>query len=474
MRNPTPTPLPDSVKQDTYTQTAGFSTGPDAPAAKMLARSVTLNAIGNAGSLLIGFVGSILLARWLGPGDRGLLAVLQASSVFALTLGAIGTPMAVLYYASLPTRSTPALLGTTLAYGAALGGVLVPLAWLAHSELAHILSKGQGGLAWVLAAALVPITFLDWTTHNQILGRLGFGLYNALTLLGKLLSLALIALLVGGLGWGVSGGLVALGGASVVMVAGCLPPLLREGRPRFDRTVLATLMRYGAKVQIGTIFMSLNYRLDVVILQFFVPLSAVGYYVIAQIVAELVIVIANSFQASVVTLVAGSEKADRDRTTMLATRHHGILAAVACLGNVGFGTALIEVAYGHPYHSAILPMLIILPGIWFLGAGSVVTSDLRGRGRPGLASQVSGAAVVVTVALDLALVPPFGIIGAAFASLVAYTTFGLLGLRTLSRTAGIPVRRLVVPERADLAAYPAVARAVVRRLRPAGTADVAS
>ena len=111
-------------------------------------------------------------------------------------------------------------------------------------------------------------------------------------------------------------------------------------------------------------------------------------------------------------------------------------------------------------------MLILLPGMWFLGTGTVVGGDLRGRGRPGLASAVAGIAVVVTVALDLALIPPFGIVGAAVASVAAYSVFGLVSLAVLSRVSGIPVRTLVIPTVADLKRYPAAIRSVLGPVRP--------
>jgi O-antigen/teichoic acid export membrane protein len=170
-------------------------------------------------------------------------------------------------------------------------------------------------------------------------------------------------------------------------------------------------------------------------------------------------------------LVAGSEGKTRDRTTILAIRHHGILAAAACILNAGFGTLLILVGYGSAYKPAVVPMLNLLPGIWWLGTGSVVTSDLRGRGRPGLSSIVSGVAVVVTVGLDLALIPPYGIYGAAIASVCAYVVHGALSLYVLSRVSNIPVRTLVIPERSDLVAYRiALGRIVdwLRRRPPTG------
>ena len=435
----------------------------------MLARSVTLNLLGSAASLVVGFVGSVLLARWLGPTDRGLLGALQAVSTSALTLTSIGVPMAVLYYASRAEASTRRLLGTSFAQAAVLAAVLIPAAAIFSHPLARAFSHGRGGSVWILAAALVPITFLDWTMHNQILARLQFRFYNVLGVVSKVVTVVLIIALVGIGDLGVGGGLVAVGATSVVMIAGCLPVLLRDGRPRYDRRLFRKLTSYGARVQLNNIFQNVNYRLDVIILQFFRPLSDVGYYVVAQIIAELVTVLAGSFQSSIIPLVAGAEGEGRDRTTILAIRHHGILAAAGCILNAGFGTALILVGYGSSYRPAIVPMLILLPGIWWLGTGSVVTSDLRARDRPGLASAVSGAAVLVTVGLDFALIPPLGVIGAAIASVVAYTSQGVLSLVALSRVTGLPLRTLIVPERADLAAYPAAARTLARRLRRRST-----
>ncbi len=430
----------------------------------MLARSVTTNLLGSVASLVLGFVGSLLIARWLGPSDRGLLALLLSVSMIVWILATAGLPMSVLYYASRPGASTQRLLGTTLVVAAALTIVLVPVAAALSGPLSDAFGHGRGGLLWVLAAAYVPILFLDSTIHNQLLARLSFGRYNVLAVAGKAATLALAVVLVGVAGLGIGGGLVATIAASVVMVVGCLWFLRHEGRPRYDGVLLRTLLRYGVRVQANNVFQNLNYRLDVIVLQFFRPLADVGYYVVSQVIAELVLVLANSFQSSVIPLVAGAADADRDRTTILTIRHHGILAGAACIANAGIGTLLIVFGYGSAYRPAVVPMLILLPGVWWLGTGSVVTTNLRGRGRPGTASVVSGVALVATIVLDLALIPPFGVIGAAVASLIAYTVQGILSLAVLSRVSGLPVRTLVVPDRSDLKAYPAAARAVVARL----------
>jgi O-antigen/teichoic acid export membrane protein len=431
----------------------------------MLARSLTINFVGSVASLVLGFVGSALIARWLGPSDRGLLALLQSVAMFGWTVTGVGVPMAVLYHASRPGASVQRLLGTSLVMASALAVVLIPAAALAAPHLSDWLTHGRGESLWPLAAVIVPVLFFDTATHNQLLARLQFGRVNALSIAGKAATVLLAVVLVGIAGYGVAGGLVAMLGASAVMIAGSLWVLLREGAPRFSAPVLRMLVRYGLRSQATNIFQSFNYRLDVIVLQFFRPLSDIGYYVVAQVIAELVLVLADSFQSSIVPLVAGSEGTSRDRTTKLAVRHHALLALGACIANAGLGTALILFGYGSAYSPAVVPMLVLLPGIWWLGMGSVVTSDLRGRGRPGTASIVSGVALVATVGLDLALIPPFGVLGAAVASVITYTLQGILSLVVLSRVSGMSVRTLVLPERADLAAYPAALRAVTGRVR---------
>lgn len=431
----------------------------------MLARSVTLNVLGQAAALGSGFVSSILLARLLGPADRGLLGVFASVTTMALVVGGVGLPFSVAYFASRSDRRSGAILGDTLVVAAVLGAILIPVAWVLRGTLADAFGHGRGGRDWVLVAALVPITFLDYTTQNQVLGQRRFGLYNLILVMNKVVGLAVVVLLIAVFDIGVVGGLIALAAGSAMTIGLSLPRILAEGSPAVDLRLLRGMLAYGGRVQIGSIFQVLNYRLDVLVLQFFRPLSQVGYYVVAQVIAELVTTLSTAFATSVLPLVAGSGVADEQtQTTVSSLRHHGVLTILAIVLDAVFGTLVILFAYGPSYRSALVPMLIILPGMWFLGTASVVTGDLRGRGRPGMASALAGGAVVVTVALDLLLIPPYGVVGAAIASLVAYVVLGVASLLVLSRVASVRLGELL-PSPADVSAYGPYARSVLARVR---------
>jgi O-antigen/teichoic acid export membrane protein len=430
----------------------------------MLARSLTLNMIGEVSGLLLGFVGSILLARLLGPSDRGLLAIELSVVNFGYALFSLGLPISVEYHAGRGERPG-ALLGNTAAYGAVLALVLVPLSWFLREPLADVFARGAGGTTWVVVGALIPLTFMQWTTSNQLSGSLRFGLFNALLIVSRLLYaiLATVLLLVG---VGVSAGLIATGVAAGLMTVGAVRVIVKGDRLRVDPALFRRMASYGARLQVGSLFQILNFRLDVIILQFFRPLAEVGYYIVAQVVAELVTRLASGFQSSVLPLVSNADDDEgRDRTTVLALRHQSLLTILAIAIVAVLGPVLLVVGFGPQFHASLLPMFIILPGIWFLNAGTVVNASLGGRGRPGLTSMLSGVALAVTVLLDLLLIPPFGVTGAAIASLCAYTAYGIAALVVAGRITGIAPWRLVRPTLADLRVYSGAARMLLARAR---------
>jgi stage V sporulation protein B len=433
---------------------------------RAFARSIGLNFFGQVAVLVLGIVPSLLVARWLGPSDRGLLGLMLTASGIVLVVVNVGLTTAVAYFSSRRDAPHGALFGNSLLYGVLLLVVLTPPAWFYSDQIADLIARGRGGHLWALAAALVSLTFLDWTTHNQLLGRFRFGLYNVLITLSKVVSLIGVVVLIGVAGKGIGGYLVATGAGNLLVIVGSATVILRWAKPRIDRALFRTMLAYGSKVQLGGLFQLFNSRFDVFILQFYRPLSAVGYYVVAQTLAELVMVLARAFQSSILPLVSyDSDDPDRQAdSTVMSMRHHAILAGGATVVNAVFSPLLILFGYGDAFRPALLPFFIILPGVWFFGTGLVAANDLNGRGRPGLSSALSAVAVSITLGLDFLLIPPYGVTGAAIASLVAYTVLGVTSLIALGRVSGVRTRDLM-PTRAELALYPAASRVVFSRVQ---------
>jgi Na+-driven multidrug efflux pump len=97
---------------------------------------------------------------------------------------------------------------------------------------------------------------------------------------------------------------------------------------------------------------------------------------------------------------------------------------------------VLPAVYGPAFADAVLPAWILLAGLAGGGVTGVILAWLSGTGRPGLGSAAIAAGLVVTLTLDVALIPGWAEVGAAVASTVAYlATTAVLALmfRALTR-----------------------------------------
>ena len=110
--------------------------------------------------------------------------------------------------------------------------------------------------------------------------------------------------------------------------------------------------------------------------------------------------------------------------SMRMLRHQ--LPWLAGLGIVGAGVIalsagpLLPALYGHEFVESVVPAVIIVVGLVASPAGGLASGYLLGTRRPGTNSLVQGVGLLATLALDLLLIPHFGVVGAAVASAVAY------------------------------------------------------
>jgi len=130
-----------------------------------------------------------------------------------------------------------------------------------------------------------------------------------------------------------------------------------------------------------------------------------------------------------------------------------LTSAILVLGTLVLalvGSGLIPLLYGEAFSTSYLPLLLLLPGIWALGLWKNFMNDLSVRGYPITKSYTSGVAVLLTVVLDIFLIPRWGIIGAAIASSIAYMTTWVITLRLYCRITGYHPWDLLVIRQGDL------------------------
>lgn len=205
------------------------------------------------------------------------------------------------------------------------------------------------------------------------------------------------------------------------------PGGVRAGGHRFEARAWA-----ASAVPLGLIsgLHILNSNLDVVMLGTLKPAAEVGVYKIAVSAAGLVSLglfsINILIMPRIATAHATGERAELQRLVTASARLALAFALPAALVLIVTGVWLLEAAFGAEYRAGY-PALAVLALAQIVNSafGSVTgLLNMTGHERDTMAS--AGAAVVVNVAMNLALIPAYGALGAAMASTLSLFSWNAL------------------------------------------------
>ncbi len=403
----------------------------------------------------LAFATGILLARALGPDGRGAYGLFVLSAAFGQILLGFGVGNAAIYYINKRELTVRDVIGAahnvtlfaTLAT-ALLVAAIVP--WVEDDAL------GVGVSPWMLIAAVPALLY--WNLMRFVLQAesrfvdLGVATVSQQALLIG----AIIVLVVAGDPTPTQAAWCLIGATSVAGVFSLTRVGLRHVdvglivRPRFD--TLRKLAGFGVQGEAGNVLQLLNYRLDQFLVRYFVGLAGVGIYAVGASMTEVIFVLANA----VALVLLPRLTADEDEAhwmAPLATRNTILIAAVAALGLAVIAPVLVPLAFGEEYKDSVQALWLLLPGTVVLAGSKVLTSYIFSRGRPLVNTGITAVSLVVTVTLDLILIPIFDVNGAAAASSLAYFAHFGAALFAYSVISGRSPLVALIPGREDVRLY---------------------
>lgn len=407
------------------------------------------------GLLQLANLGSgLLAARLLLPDGRGALAVAILWPTTLAYLLLIGLNDAVLFYSAnrqeQPERVFAAGLWLGLGFSAIamlVGyGLVIPLAYRQYSAEIR-------DLAGVLLL-IIPCHILGMVFQEMLRGHLRLGAWNLLRVtlgVGYVLFILLFVWLGGAsvarFGW-------AFLLSHVVPLVGALLLCVASGWAgwRLHRETLRRLLRYGFRIHAANVVNMLNGRLDQLLVASFLSASAMGLYVVAVTLSQVTATLANS-----VTMVAWPRAAaavsDDARAAVIGLYLR--LTLVLMLGS----TALLVIAapyvlsllFGHAFVEATPVVRILLLGALPIAVKEFFVLAFKAYDRALAISKAELLTLAANAALLAALIPAFGLIGAATAY-VAVRWISVLYLGWLMRRElGIKLLGLVTPTEDDWA-----------------------
>jgi O-antigen/teichoic acid export membrane protein len=421
-------------------------------------------------------VTGIVLARLLLPAGRGELQAVQTWGFVLGTVAVLGVDQSVVYYVSRRRDDAGSIMVTSMVVVLAASLVFTAVAWLAVPTLLQEQSDATKDLAR-LFSLIIPVYALSVLPMQALRAVNAFAHWNVLRVLASGMWLVLVIgawatghLSVAVLAWGFFATQVIF-----FVVASAIGMRAARGPFRIRPAMFGSLLRFGLPSVMGTVPQLLNLRLDQMLLVAFVAPQQLGLYV-AAVAWTSVLYPALSSLGPVLFPRIASETEPAERFRLMAKGFRSVIvvttavvAIVLVITPVG-----VRLLFGAAFDGAIPAALILVTAGGVLAVAGVLQDGFRGLGRPAevLWSELIGLGA--TGLMLAVLLPPLGIVGAALASMVGYTTTVVVLLVRLRRAAGDEPLALR-PRAQDLVevgrAVRTVARRGVARLRRRGGTD---
>ena len=377
----------------------------------------------------LGVASSVLTARALGPGGRGILATLGALAGIGLQLGNLGLHASNTYQVSRDRKLLAPLWGnarrTSWAVGAALAVLTVALALTVPPVLGGIRIS-----LLFLAVACIPFQLLVLFGLNLLVGLERVPLFNALEVafrgIGVGALFVILVLLRGDVRWVLVLNL-AVAAAGALVVARVLRGLVREsgGGSRADLALFRTSVGYGARAYAAALMAYLIVRSDMLLVNTLRGTSDAGIYSIAVQVADLIYLLPMSIGMVLFPRLARQGEGD-PVFAMKVTRHTAFLLFLLCSAAALLARPAVALLYGPGFAPAVAALWWLLPGIWAYGVSNQIATQLASSGMPLSAVLIWIPPLLLNVVLNLLWIPRWGINGASASSSVCY--FLVLGL----------------------------------------------
>lgn len=354
-----------------------------------------------------------ILAYSLGVEERGELAAATVPLFLFVSLASVGLPEATTYLVARGRTHARDVtrFAVMLSLGTGIIGTLVAF-WLAP----WLTDNDERVTQLVVLAtwALIP-TLLVGCLRGYASGLHEWRLVNTEKYIGAVIRLVGI------------GGLALLGELSLegaVIVTAVAPvmggiayaPLRRVARPLIaPMPHRRDLVSYGSRIWMGAVSGVLLARIDQMLL---LPLSSayqLGLYVAAVTIGDVVALANNAVRE--VTLASEAREASRERLQR-AARISLFVSVLVGIGVIAILPWFLPLMFGPEFGPAYSATVLVIVATALGVPGSVAGAGLSGRGRPGLRSLSLIFGAVANVILVVLLVPAYGALGAAFATLV--------------------------------------------------------
>ncbi len=264
---------------------------------------------------------------------------------------------------------------------------------------------------------------------NTLIGLESFGLYGIISIFSQTINIGAACLLIYlglgliGIGYAFSGwGFLSFILISLIVMKRHYPPIFR-----ISRKEIAKFIRGAAPLGFTAILVTIYYKSDYIILEYFKGTGEVGLYSAAYVVVNALIFLPTTISTTLLPKLSFLKENDPDKLKFI---YQYVFKYLFFAGfGLGFGTLavssdLIAVIYPDDFARAYLALNILIWALALIFINAMQGNMLVALEKQRLLPYITGAAAAVNIGLNFILIPRYGIQGAALTTVLAEIVAG--------------------------------------------------
>jgi len=401
--------------------------GSDMQSSKKFAFDISITFVASIINLVFGLILSVILARYFGAESLGLYRMVFTLYTIGMIFAGIGIPAAVIKYVAEYKENksnTDKVISSAVITSFLVGCGFSVLFYFSSGIFEEIFNMpGLSGLLRLISP-IFPFSLLIGTLLGVLNGFRAMKKFGMATILQSVIILVIsIVLIIEN--FGLNGLIIGI----VLSSVGTCSYLLLVTKKYFKITlngyILITkkLLRFGIQIFGSNAINMINYQADIILIGYFLTSTDVGYYSVAVGFSTFFWLVPAAIQT--ITYPATSEYWANNNHSALqmmidkSTKYTACILLPIGLGVGFFAKDIITLIYGEVFINSVLPLLILIMGTVVFGIIKAIGGSVTGAGRPDLALKVISISATINIALNVFLIPHYGIIGAALATMVS-------------------------------------------------------
>ncbi|MEM1268771.1 MAG: oligosaccharide flippase family protein [Bacteroidota bacterium] len=372
-----------------------------------------------------GLVLAILYVRYLSQEGYALYDLIETLTKFATLAGGLGIGNGLLKFLTAKVSDEQAFIGSALISSAAVGLLCAALFYVFRVEIAVWLlgvesaapAVGWGGV-FVGTKIIVAVVMMVLRIRERAVA------YAAVLVLELVALLVLVGVALLVFDAGLTGILASMAGSAVFALMLCGGLAWRDLSARWAGSAFREMVRFGFPLigaSVGVFLLNLG---DRYLINWILGTEAVAPYALqARLSGVLNLVLVNSFSLAfgVVGLKSLVESPEAPAFFRRAFRHYVAGGGLMVLGLAVFAKDVLTIVSGQQaYIEAYTLVLPYALGFYFYGLYYLWMTPLYAAGRSTLITGLVLGAATLNIALNLILLPVFGVMGAAVATVASY------------------------------------------------------